>query len=139
MLKVETLKEKQNISPSGSLEFGLKSIFFKQQEGAPSHWHLSVRDWIGHKESPEKACILWLPRSPDLMPCNFYLWVLIKDFMYVSPLPAHLLPDLRHRIEAAVARISSETLKNVLDELAYRIDLCRVNNRAHIEHLQTGR
>ncbi|GFV33821.1 hypothetical protein TNCV_1516171 [Trichonephila clavipes] len=45
------------------------------------------------------------------------------------------LPDLRHRIEADVARISSDTLNKVWDELANRIDLCREMNGAHIEHL----
>jgi hypothetical protein len=27
------------------------------------------------------ACQLWLPRSPDLNPCNFYLWVHKTDYM----------------------------------------------------------
>ncbi|GFS79135.1 transposable element Tcb1 transposase [Trichonephila clavipes] len=40
--------------------------------------------------------------------------------VYVPPLPPDLL-DFRHRIEAAVARIISDTLKKVWDELAYRL------------------
>ncbi|GFU78960.1 uncharacterized protein TNCV_308011 [Trichonephila clavipes] len=53
-----------------------------QQDGAPPHWHLSVHDWsnitvsnqwIGRKEPPDKACIASPPRSPDLMPWDFYL------------------------------------------------------------------
>ncbi|GFV53799.1 uncharacterized protein TNCV_1592221 [Trichonephila clavipes] len=117
--------------------------FIWQQDGAPPHWHLSVREWlnmtvpnqwIGRKEPPDKACIAWLPRSPDLTPCDLYLWELIKDYMYVPPFPADL-PDLRHRIEAAAARISSDTLKKVWDELAYRLDVCCVKNGVHIEHL----
>jgi hypothetical protein len=28
------------------------------------------------------ACQLWLPRSPDLNPCNFYLWVHKTDYMW---------------------------------------------------------
>ncbi|GFW24247.1 uncharacterized protein TNCV_738731 [Trichonephila clavipes] len=58
----------------------------------------------------------------------------IKDRVYVPPLPADI-PDLRHRTEAAVARISSDTLKKVWDELAYRLDMYRVTNGAHTEHL----
>ncbi|GFT03091.1 uncharacterized protein TNCV_1361601 [Trichonephila clavipes] len=41
-----------------------------------------------------------------------------KDCVYVPPLPA-VLPDLRHRIEAAVAKITSDTLNKVWNELAY--------------------
>ncbi|GFW62084.1 uncharacterized protein TNCV_1685151 [Trichonephila clavipes] len=59
---------------------------------------------------------------------------LIKDGVYVPPLPTDL-PDLRHRIEAAVARITLDTLNKVKDELVYRLDVCRMTNGAHIEHL----
>ncbi|GFU90912.1 DUF4817 domain-containing protein [Trichonephila clavipes] len=117
--------------------------FIWLQDGAPHHWHLSVRNWlnitvpnqwIGHKEPPDKACIALPPRSPDLTPWDFYLWGLIKDYVYVPPLPSDI-SDLRHRMEADVARISSDTLKKVWDELTCRLDLCRVMNGAHIEHL----
>ncbi|GFW81418.1 uncharacterized protein TNCV_377661 [Trichonephila clavipes] len=56
--------------------------FIWQQDGALPHWPLSVRDWsnitvpnqwIDRKESPDKACITWHPRSPDLTSCDFYL------------------------------------------------------------------
>ncbi|GFW09426.1 DUF4817 domain-containing protein [Trichonephila clavipes] len=117
--------------------------FIQQQVGAPHLWYLSVRDWlnitepnqwIGHKEPPDKACIAWPPRSPDLTPCDFYLQGFIKDCVYVPPLPSDL-SDLRHRMEADVGRISSGTLKKVWDELAYQLDLRRLTNGAHIEHL----
>ncbi|GFW41844.1 uncharacterized protein TNCV_5541 [Trichonephila clavipes] len=131
----------RNLFPQ--LEEKEPNSFIWQQDGAPPHWHLSVHDlfhitvpiqWIGRKEPTDKACIAWPPRSPDLTPCDFYLWGLIKDCVYVSRLPADL-SDLRYRMEAAVAKISSGTLKMVWDELAYRLDLCRVTNGAHIEHL----
>ncbi|GFW94451.1 uncharacterized protein TNCV_2701721 [Trichonephila clavipes] len=73
--------------------------FVWQQDGAPPHWHLSVPDWlditvldqwIDRKEPPDKSCIAWPPRSPDLTPCDFYLRWFIKDCMYVPPLPADL-------------------------------------------------
>ncbi|GFW02095.1 uncharacterized protein TNCV_4854351 [Trichonephila clavipes] len=59
-------------------------------------------------------------------------WGLIKDCVYVPSLPDDL-PDFRQRIEAAVARITSGTLNKVWDEHAYRLDVCRVTNGAHIE------
>ncbi|GFX70134.1 hypothetical protein TNCV_4615721 [Trichonephila clavipes] len=61
------------------------------------------------------------------------LWHL-SDCVYFPLLPDDLL-DLRHRIEADVARISSDKLKRVWDELAYRLDVCLVTNGAHIAHL----
>ncbi|GFT75912.1 uncharacterized protein TNCV_2098491 [Trichonephila clavipes] len=60
--------------------------FIWQQDGIPPHWHLSVCDWlnitvpnqlIGRKEPPDVACITWPTCSPDLKPCDFYMWKLI--------------------------------------------------------------
>ncbi|GFV45411.1 uncharacterized protein TNCV_858491 [Trichonephila clavipes] len=81
------------------LEESEPNNFILQQEDAPPHWHLSVRDWsnitvpnqwIDSKEPPAKACIAWPPRSPHLTPCDFYLRGFIKDYVYTPPLSADL-------------------------------------------------
>ncbi|PRD25111.1 UNVERIFIED_CONTAM: hypothetical protein NCL1_41851 [Trichonephila clavipes] len=81
------------------LEESEPNNFIWQQDGAPPNWRLSVRDWlnitvpnqwIGRKEPPDKTCIAWPPCSPDLMSCDFYMWGLIKDCVYIPPLPAEL-------------------------------------------------
>ncbi|GFU44617.1 DUF4817 domain-containing protein [Trichonephila clavipes] len=87
------------------------AVFVKgKQDGAPPHWHFSVRDWlditvpnqwIGRKEPPDKICIGWPPRSPDLTSCDFYLWGFIKNCVCVPPLPGDL-SDERHRMEEDV-------------------------------------
>ncbi|GFW58511.1 uncharacterized protein TNCV_718121 [Trichonephila clavipes] len=105
--------------------------------------HLSVRDWLNitvldqwifRKGPYDNACFTWPPRSPDLTPWDFYLWRFIKDCVFVPQLSVDL-PDLIYRIEAAVARIASDTMNKVWDELAYRLNVCRVTNGAFIEHL----
>ena len=58
----------------------------------------------------------------------------VKDKVYVPPLPANLL-QLRDRIREAVAAVTPYILTNVWEELAYRLDVCRVTIGAHIEHL----
>ncbi|GFV32034.1 uncharacterized protein TNCV_1688071 [Trichonephila clavipes] len=117
--------------------------FIWQQDGAPPHWHLSALDWLSItvldqwiicKGTHDKTCFSWSSRSPDFTPCDFYLWGFIKDCVYVPPIPSDL-PDLRHRIVAAVSRLTSDTLNKVWDVLAYRLDVCRVANGAHIGHL----
>ncbi|GFW89946.1 DUF4817 domain-containing protein [Trichonephila clavipes] len=132
-----------------SNERAIETVLFarmcaRNQNDAPPHWHLSVRDcvnitvhnqWIVPKEPPDKACIAWLPISPDLTSCDFKsIKGFIKDCVYVPLLPDDL-PDLTHRMEAQFVRISLDTLKKVCDEPAYRLDLCRVVNGAHVEHL----
>jgi hypothetical protein len=35
-------------------------------------------------------CLPWPPRSPDLTPCDFFLWGFVKDSVYVPPLPTSI-------------------------------------------------
>jgi hypothetical protein len=102
------------------------------------HLHLEVRrhlntnlsqSWIG-----DSAFIPWLPSSPDLTPCDFFLWGYVKDKVYVPPLPREL-PELQQRIVAAVDTIDVDQLQRVWQELDYRIDVCRVTRGGHMEHL----
>ncbi|PNF28849.1 hypothetical protein B7P43_G04437 [Cryptotermes secundus] len=67
-----------------------------QQDGAPPHWHLIIRcflneslpqRWIGRMGNEDLALQFWPPRSPDLTPCDFFLWGFVKDEVYVPPLP----------------------------------------------------
>ena len=69
-----------------------------------------------------------------LFHATFFLWGFVKDKVYVPQLPANL-PELRDRIREVVAAVTPDMLINVWEELAYRLDVCRVTNGAHIEHL----
>ena len=57
-----------------------------------------VQKWLGDYLSTkfiEKK--KWLPRSPDLDPCDFYLWGYLKYVVY-NPLPK-TLDELKENIE----------------------------------------
>ena len=73
-------------------------------------------------------------RSPDITPCDFFLWGYVKDRIFIQPLPRDLA-DLKARIIAAVKNINALMLTRVWQELEYRIDVCYVACGAHIEHL----
>jgi hypothetical protein len=90
--------------------------------------------WIGLVGEDDVTLFPWPPRSPDLTPCDFFLWGYIKALVYVPPLPRSLI-KLRERIAAAVMTIDRMMLQNVWNELNYRLDMCRVTQGAHIEHL----
>ena len=66
----------------------------------------------------------WPPRSPDMTPCDFFLWGYVKERVYVPPLPADL-DELRNRITAAVKSVTEDTLRRVWDEFSYRVDVVR--------------
>jgi hypothetical protein len=48
------------------------------QDGAPPHFALDVRDWLDRRFSGRWLCRRgpheWPARSPDLTPCDFFLW-----------------------------------------------------------------
>jgi len=58
----------------------------------------------------------------------------VKDQVYVPPLPASI-PELKVRIRTAIENITADMLQTVWNELGYRVDVCRITNGAHIEHL----
>ena len=76
----------------------------------------------------------WPARSPDLTPCDYFLWGYVKDKVFVPPKPVSI-PDLKNRITAAVETITPDLLKRVWQELDYRLDVCHVTKGAYIEHL----
>jgi hypothetical protein len=45
------------------------------------------------------------------------------------------LRDLRNRITAVVALVNRDMLTQVWDEMDYRINVCRISEGGHIEHL----
>jgi hypothetical protein len=95
--------------------------FILQQDGVPPHFLLDIRRhlnttlpqcWIGRTPNEDSALIPWPPGSPDLTPCDFFLWGYVKDKVYVPPLPRDL-PELRQRIVRAVDTIEVDMLQRV--------------------------
>jgi len=117
--------------------------YILQLDGAPPHFCRNVRvllnrvlqqRWIGHAAKGDNHLLHWPPRSPDLTPCDFFVWGFVKDSIYVPPLPMSL-NELRDWIKHALQTITADMLHRVWDEFDYRVDVCRVTQGAHIEGL----
>jgi len=61
------------------------------------------------------------PKSPDLNPCDYFLWGYLKSRVY-NPLPKDL-DDLKANIEREIKNISTDTLKNAILNFSKRFDL----------------
>ena len=72
--------------------------------------------------------------TPDATQYDFFLWGYVKDQVYVPPLPASI-PELKVLIRTAIETITADMLQTVWNELDYRVDVCRITNGAHLEHL----
>ena len=90
--------------------------------------------WIGRTGTTDLALHCRPPRSPDMTPCDFFLWGYVKERVYVPPLPADLV-ELTNRITAAVKSMTEDTLRRIWDEFSYRVDVVRAAGGGHIEHL----
>jgi hypothetical protein len=103
------------------------------------HLHTNVRvllpqRWIGRAANGDNNLFPWPPRSPDLTPCDFFVWGFVRDSVYVPPL-ATPIQELSDRITHALQAITADRLHRVWDESDYRADVCCVTQGAFIEGL----
>ena len=73
----------------------------------------------------------WPPRSPDLNPCDFYLWGYLKARVY-NPLPT-TLDELKSNIKREIKNISKEELKRFFLNFEKRCDFLIQAKGSHIE------
>ncbi|GFW85483.1 uncharacterized protein TNCV_145281 [Trichonephila clavipes] len=106
-----------------------------QQDGAPPHWGLTVREslndsflqrWIG-RDGP----IAWPSRSPDLTPLDFFFWGYVKDTVYGTQVNS--LEELKQNIQTAVTTVDVSILKRSWMGLEYRLDIVHATKGSHVE------
>jgi len=73
----------------------------------------------------------WPPRSPDIIPLDFFLWRYVKDKLFSTPVPD--ITNLKARITDAFATITEDILENTWREIDYRLDVLRATKGAHVE------
>jgi hypothetical protein len=106
--------------------------YYFQQDGATPHTTNKVQEWLKDKFSEKFVDKLsWPPRSPDLNPCDFYLWGYLKSVVY-NPLPK-TLDDLKENITREIRKISKDTLKSTFLNLEKRCNLILSAGGGHIE------
>ena len=76
---------------------------------------------------------VWPARSPDLNPCNFWLWGYLKDLVYSDPIRS--LSDLKDSIARHVRNIPKHTLQSTTEHAMLRFQMVADNDGHHIEHV----
>ncbi|GBO22048.1 hypothetical protein AVEN_157002-1 [Araneus ventricosus] len=87
------------------------SVFM--QDGAPPHIARAVHGLLLDHFGDDRVIsrifpIAWSPRSPDLNPCDFWLWRFLKDCVYGGNI--RNLPELKASIPRHDSAIDRETL-----------------------------
>lgn len=108
------------------------------QDGAPPHIARPVtallRDHFGDDRIISRSFpTTWPPRSPDLNPCDFWLWGFLKDRVYGRSI--RTVADLKASITRHVAAIDRETLRATIEHAITRFEHVLDVNGMHIEHV----
>ena len=107
------------------------------QDGAPAHRLIRVRNRLeelfGNRVIALNHRVEWPPRSPDLTPCDFFLWGYLKSKVYTTP--PHSIDDLRARLnhEVNVLRNNPEMIRKSVRDMRRRCQLCIERNGGHVE------
>ena len=107
-----------------------KSYF--QQDEATAHTATTVQTYLTDRFGTrfiDKT--KWPPRSPDLNPCDFFLWGYLKQRVY-NPLPK-TLEDLRSNIVRELENIPETMLKATFSNFRKRCELLVSAGGGHIE------
>lgn len=103
------------------------------QDGAPPHYSKKVRRWLnrnfkhqwmgrlGSAQIPTP--MIWPLYSPDLTPCDYFLWGYLKMKVYQSGTP-ETLEELQERIQHEFDILPQKMIDESVDSFAKRLKKC---------------
>jgi hypothetical protein len=91
---------------------------------------LSERDWETHRHLISlRGDIGWPAQSPDLTPCDYFLWGYLQAKVY-SCCPG-TIEQLKEAIRQEVATIAPAMTRKITDSFRERLKECVINNGHH--------
>lgn len=108
-----------------------------QQDGATAHTARNsmavLREFFPGRLISRNGDIPWPARSPDLSPCDFFLWGYLKGEVYKHR--PRTLRDLKDAIQLEVRRIPQAMLHRVMQNFRNRLQMCVDNEGSHLQDL----
>ncbi|KFM72033.1 hypothetical protein X975_15411, partial [Stegodyphus mimosarum] len=106
------------------------------QNGAPPHIVVWVQQMLRQKFTTERIIsryfpTAWPPRSPDLTPCDFWLWGYLKSKVYQGVVQD--LAMLKDNISRTVREIPADMLFSAVVHIVHRMQYVVYNNGSRIE------
>uniref|UniRef100_UPI00358DFE76 uncharacterized protein n=1 Tax=Myxine glutinosa TaxID=7769 RepID=UPI00358DFE76 len=107
------------------------------QDGAPAHRLIALRDRLrelfGDRVIALNHAVEWPPRSPDLTPCDYFLWGHLKNKVFVTPLRDldELQGCIRHEVDAF--RNDPALVRRAVQGMLRRCELCVERGGGHVE------
>ena len=91
-------------------------------------WRVFPGKLISHRGD-----VVWPPRSPDLLPCDFFLWGYLKGKVYVDK--PRDIPQLQNAIEREMRAIPRQMCDQVMTNFSQRLNECVQNNGRHLNNI----
>ena len=108
-----------------------------QQDGTCAHYGRVVREWLNEKFGKRwisrRGFIKWPLRSPDLSPCNLFLWGVLKDRVYRRKLRS--IEELKNAITMEVSAMNSNLCQTMCRSVTDRLRQCLAVEGQQFEHL----
>ncbi|PSN56022.1 hypothetical protein C0J52_13709, partial [Blattella germanica] len=82
----------------------------------------------------QEGPVTWPARSPDLYPCDFFLWGYLKSVVFRNP-PPHNTEELKERIRHEIAEIPADMLCRVMGNIQLRLEVCMQRNGSHLRDI----
>lgn len=112
-----------------------QQIYF-QQDGAPAHNARNIVDCLGanfgHQWIANNGPNRWPARSPDITLLDFFFWGFIKNKIYLNR--SETLAELRNNFETAMRSITNIHIRNALNAVSRRCQICVEKNGQQFEH-----
>ncbi|GFU92597.1 putative LOC100569746 [Trichonephila clavipes] len=108
-----------------------------QQDGATCHTALAtidlLKDTFGDRLISRFGPVNWPPRSCDLTPLDYFLWVYVKSLVYADK--PQTLDHLEDNIRRVIADIRPQMLEKVIENWTSRLDYIRASGGSHMPEI----
>lgn len=105
-----------------------------QQDGATAHTARNamrvLRENFPGRLISLRGDLTWPARSPDLTPCDFFLWGYLKSIVYTDR--PRTIPQLKENIRRTIAGIPVAMLEKVYQNFVNRLTQCIDNDGRHL-------
>ena len=101
------------------------------QDSAPAHIAQQVQDLLRRKIPKFVPKEKWPPSSPDLNPCDYWLWSVMEE--RANDHPHDSVASLKRVIRRAAAAISPEEVRRACSRFRSRIEQVGAADGGHIE------
>ena len=114
-------------------EKDIGNIWF-QQDGRTAEVTFDVlRNVFEYRIISRRANVVFLTRSCDLTPLNYYFWGAVKDKCYADK--PQTIDALKDNIREAIGEIQLHTIDNVLKNWTDRVGYCMASRGSHLNEI----